>query len=99
MHRISNSPALGRTNDPWKGLEWHVTLKVNSRQLVTRIQVEAIRRNEEGSFFEGFSEVDVAPFDDLKKILRTCLEEAALASHDHQGMNVSLFELDDPFPA
>lgn len=96
MYRISSAPALGKTNDPWKGITWRVTLQVNSRQSVVAIECEALRVDYEGLLFEGVSDCQVGAFDDVKGLIRRALEESALATHQDHGMQISLFSV-DPF--
>lgn len=99
MYRISSSPALGKTTEPWKGVTWRITLQINSRQSVVAIECEALRVDAAGLLYEGVHDCQVAPFDDLKRLIRDALEESALASHKDVGMQISLFDVEDPFPA
>lgn len=69
---------LGKTIDRWPRHTWSVTLQVNERQAITAINFHCIRDDEAGIRHDGHTMVSVAPFDDLKKILREGLTESAL---------------------
>lgn len=95
MYRIHRNTDMGESLQQWKGMAWNVMLHLNSRQSVSSIAVVCVRQFDDGGVVEGFSSMNVAPFDNLRAVIQDLLLQAALDTQDHP----SHLEVELPFGA
>ena len=96
MYRYQGKTSdIVETREPWRNCQWTVQLHINSRQSIHHMSAQCHKTLGPDIGVVGFAQADVAPFDDLGKLMRSLLTDSAIDALDAIcGVQGDLFDQD-----